>query len=183
MLPGMWRKLAWMALQAAVVAVCVWFEYESARLDGKEPNLGLGIGMGLFFAVIVSAGLVRLIDAYRHGWRASAPADGSASAIKWTTGIFSAILFVVGAATVLTDRQYPPMNAAIAMMVIGAIGLAALLWFWKRPAMADLPAVPDGRVGFPVAGSFGVNTEIDDPGRQRRRLGASFRGRDHGAEG
>jgi hypothetical protein len=56
------KTLAWMVLQAAVVAWWLWVEYDSASVEGRQPNFGLAFGIGIFFAFIVTAGIIAARD-------------------------------------------------------------------------------------------------------------------------
>jgi hypothetical protein len=61
-------KLAWMTLQAAIVAWVAWVDWDSAREAGTQPHPGVAFGIGLFFAFIVTAGLVVARDMVRGAW-------------------------------------------------------------------------------------------------------------------
>jgi hypothetical protein len=52
------RKLCWIALQTAIVAGTVWLEYDRSATEGGSNNVGVAFGLGIFLAVIVTAGLV-----------------------------------------------------------------------------------------------------------------------------
>jgi hypothetical protein len=56
------RTLAWMALQIAVVAWWVWVEYDEAAFRGRSAEPLHGFAMGIFFAFIVTAGIVAARD-------------------------------------------------------------------------------------------------------------------------
>ena len=59
-------KLAWIVLQLAVIAWWVWVELDGAAMRGQEPHVALSVGVGVFFAFMVTAALVVARDAFRR---------------------------------------------------------------------------------------------------------------------
>lgn len=85
MLRGMVKTLAFMVLQIAVVAGCVWLEYDSAPLYRREPQLGIAFAMGVFFAFIVTAGIIAARDLWtRLSARISRPHSDSPTVLGRT---------------------------------------------------------------------------------------------------
>lgn len=181
------RAIPWIALQAAVIGWWLWVDWDSARIAGTKPNPGVALAMGMFFAAIVSAGVVRLLDAWRYGWKASEPPpiaqadkiEGNLTVARFIVWPVALWLIAYGALRFSGDTTGLRMLQGVACIIAGASAFPVLYLIgkWARSRISvpvPVPSDDDARQG-----AFG-RTALDSNGgqssRERQRLAGPGRG-------
>jgi len=124
----------WISMQAAVVAWWLWMDWDRAIIMGTRFNPGLALALGCFFALLVTAGIARLLDAKRFGWSASEPppiarADKIAGnlfivrVISWPLALFC---FASGALRFTGETSGPRMLEGLALIALAVAIIVAL---------------------------------------------------------
>lgn len=175
------RAIPWIALQAVVIGWWLWVDWDSARIMGTQPKPGVALFMGMFFAAIVSAGVVRLLDAWRYGWKASEPPpiaradkiEGNIVVAKWIVWPIAIWLVVDGALRFTGDTSGRRMLEGLGCIILagGALLLLYAVTAWARGRIAS-PSVPVLSDVDARSARTTIDRGIGQSGSQSERLAA-----------
>jgi hypothetical protein len=168
-------RLLWLLLQGVVIGAALLIDWQDARTTGRPPAPGLALLLGITAALILSAAIARILDAYRHGWKTSEPAGAMATTMRAALLIASLVSSAFGLGLLFgngstAETRWPGMILLAAGV---AAVVAAALWSWtarKRSPVRVAVGSPNGRpLGF--AGDIGKPDEAESGISARRRIG------------
>ena len=174
------RTIAFIVVQLAVIAGCIWLEYLPDPSSNRPSNPGLGIFVGMFMAAIVTAGIVRLMDAKRFGWKASAPPkisrvdriEGTIALLNWLIWIPTIGIGIPGLLNIRGDLS--DIGIGIAMFAFAA-SLPIMMYLFAK-WLRSFVRRSDGDANGAVIGPVTLQPEITQTGDQTGRSGAGGRG-------
>ena len=165
------RAALWVSIQAAVVLWWLWMDWDRATVMGSTFNPGLALALGCFLALIVTAGIARLLDARRFGWKASEPppiprADRVAGnlfivrIIAWPMSLF---LFATGALRFTGETSAARMGEGIALIFISVAIVCALKLTGDRLTQRSSSLSRNIDTGGPVVSLPSTNSRRGQP--------------------